>query len=91
MNNTLFLENLATEIKARGLKTNGLLFIDYRNTLTVEQEKQYNEAKEAAKKKTLKLQDMFPTMLGIDRRRLHTEWLANIIQKNERIGMRIRT
>lgn len=89
MNIELREEQLKREMRARGLNTKGLMFFDYRKTLTVDQEKQLLAAKNAAEKRTLELQELFPTMLGINTYKQNAEWLANFMKKNGRIGVRV--
>lgn len=81
LNIELYNQQLNNEMRKEGMTTKGILLRDYRRDLSVEDEKKFNKIKALAEKKTLALQDKFPTMLGIDTQKIHAESIQIILAK----------
>lgn len=81
LNIELYNQQLNNEMRKADMSTKGVLLRDYRRDLTIEDEKKFNKIKALAEKKTLALQDKFPTMLGIDTQKIHAESIQIILAK----------
>lgn len=71
-------EQLKQELRKAGLNPNGCMMSDFRRSLSFEQEKLYQKCKDNAEKRTKELQNLFPATLGIDRRQLTADFIANV-------------
>lgn len=89
-NNTLFMQLYKGELRKRGIPTKGILMADYRNILSLDQQKQMHEAKLAAEKRTRELQNTFSGTLGIDENKQNADWIADAMRSNKKLGMVIR-
>ena len=87
VNQELFSEQFRIELIKRGLNPKAGFYTDYVRGLSIEQEKQLMEARNAAMKRTRELQNLFPATLGVSHGKLAEEWIARA-EKREN-GIRV--
>ena len=81
--NTVF----RNELKRLGINPRGMMFHEYRNTLTFDQLKLYHKAKVYAEMRTKEIQQTYLTITYADQKNnMHTDWLKTAIKSNKHLS-----
>lgn len=68
LNQEMYNTILKNELQRKGLNPNGMLFHEFRNTLTFAQQKLFNEAQKYAKNRTKEIQESFLSISCADKK-----------------------